>query len=166
MLNLVIPNARVEFLAPRCSDHCPSHVLIDVPLKRPPRPFKFFYFWADHPDFYSIVEDSWRETVEGNPLQVLFAKLKRLKEPLKHLNWELYGDIHSRVLDLKRALDDVQRLVLSAPSVDSVAREKALSEELSALLGAEEKFLRQKSRVQFIKDGDRNSAYFFSASCC
>ncbi|KAK8623127.1 hypothetical protein V6N13_118020 [Hibiscus sabdariffa] len=83
------------------------------------------------------------------------------QEPLKHLNWELYGGIHSRVLDFKRALDDVQRLVLFAPSVDSVAREKALSEELSALLGAEEKFLRQKSRVQFIKDGDKNSAYFF-----
>ncbi|KAK8985922.1 hypothetical protein V6N11_037643 [Hibiscus sabdariffa] len=33
--------------------------------------------------------------------------------------------------------------------------------ELSALLGVEEKFLRQKSRVQFIKDDDRNSAYFF-----
>ncbi|KAK8718396.1 hypothetical protein V6N13_045631 [Hibiscus sabdariffa] len=53
------------------------------------------------------------------------------------------------------------RLVLSTPSVDSISREKALSKELSTLLGAEEKFLRQKSRVQFIKHGDRNSAYFF-----
>ncbi|KAK8487412.1 hypothetical protein V6N11_073794 [Hibiscus sabdariffa] len=69
--------------------------------------------------------------------------------------------LHSQVLELKKALDDVQRLVLSTPYVDSIAMEKALSDELNTLLGAEEKFLRQKSMVQFIKDGDRNSAYFF-----
>ncbi|KAL4291256.1 hypothetical protein GQ457_14G001080 [Hibiscus cannabinus] len=49
-------NARVDFVVPDCSDHSPSYVVIDAPMARPPRPFKFFHFWADHPTFYSIVE--------------------------------------------------------------------------------------------------------------
>ncbi|KAK8665564.1 hypothetical protein V6N13_005730 [Hibiscus sabdariffa] len=155
------PNAKVEFLVLDCSDHCPSHVLVEVPMRKPPRPFKFFHFWADHSDFYTIVENSWKLATEENPLQVLFTKLKRLKEPLKKLNRESYGGLHSRVLGLQDEFEKVQHMSLSCPNADLIAREKQISQELNDLLRAEEKFLRQKSRVQFIKEGDNNSAYFF-----
>ncbi|KAK8613864.1 hypothetical protein V6N13_101619 [Hibiscus sabdariffa] len=52
------PGAYVEFLDPFCSDHCPSHVVLRAPLARPPKPFKFFGFWADHPGFLDVVAAS------------------------------------------------------------------------------------------------------------
>ncbi|KAK8610292.1 hypothetical protein V6N13_081454 [Hibiscus sabdariffa] len=99
--------------------------------------------------------------VEGNLLQVLFAKLKRLKEPLKQLNRERYGGLFSRICGLYEYLGEVQHAILLNPTAGDMAREKHISLELTQLLRAEEKFLRQKSRVQFIKERDNNSTYFF-----
>ncbi|GMI83892.1 hypothetical protein HRI_002058500 [Hibiscus trionum] len=76
----------VEFLPPGCSDHCPSFLVFNVGMVSPPKPFKFFNFWIGHPEFHYVIESSWNQTVSGNPLQALFAKLKRLKEPLRMLN--------------------------------------------------------------------------------
>ncbi|KAK8692411.1 hypothetical protein V6N13_075871 [Hibiscus sabdariffa] len=54
-----------------------------------------------------------------------------------------------------------QNLVLSAPSAVLITREKQITGELMELIKAEEKFLKQKSRIQFVNEGDQNSAYFF-----
>lgn len=51
----------------------------------PPKPFKFFNFWAIHGDFLRVV-DSWRHNIEGSPMQILFDKLKKLKPILKKFN--------------------------------------------------------------------------------
>ncbi|KAK8554512.1 hypothetical protein V6N13_093501 [Hibiscus sabdariffa] len=81
----LFPGASVEFLPPDCSDHCSGHLILKAPLFRPPKSFKFFNFWVEHPRFLKIVEDSWVQPSGGNPLQLLFTKLKRLKGPLKQL---------------------------------------------------------------------------------
>nr|QHR91093.1 hypothetical protein Q903MT_gene5125 [Picea sitchensis] len=54
----------VQFLPPGVSDHSPLVVkLADLP--RAKIPFKFFDFWADHPDFLHLVASVWEETVVG-----------------------------------------------------------------------------------------------------
>ncbi|KAL4369287.1 hypothetical protein GQ457_05G000700 [Hibiscus cannabinus] len=155
------PKASVSFLGPDCSDHCPSHLVLRSLTHCPPKPFKFFGFWADHPGFLRVVEDSWGLPVSGNPLQALFAKLKRLKGPLRQFNRENFSGISQRVLEMRLELENLQNLLMSKPTVDCVVREKELRRELSVLEKAEEKFYRQKSRSQSIKEGDQNSAYFF-----
>ncbi|KAL4302194.1 hypothetical protein GQ457_10G025130 [Hibiscus cannabinus] len=155
------PKASVSFLGPDCSDHCPSHLVLRSLTHCPPKPFKFFGFWADHPGFLRVVEDSWSLPVSGNPLQALFAKLKRLKGPLRQFNRENFSGISQRVLEMRLELENLQNLLMSKPTVDCVVREKELRRELSVLEKAEEKFYRQKSRSQSIKEGDQNSAYFF-----
>lgn len=50
----------VQFLSPGVSDHPPLVVkLADLP--RAKIPFKFFYFWAPHPDFFNLVASVWEE---------------------------------------------------------------------------------------------------------
>ncbi|KAL4348042.1 hypothetical protein GQ457_17G005950 [Hibiscus cannabinus] len=149
------------FRLPDCSDHSHGYLVLKAPLIKPPKPFKFFNFWADHPEFITIVEDSWKQPVSGNPLHVLFVKLKRLKEPLRKLNKEQFSDISNRVLAKHVEFENVQRMIVTNPSPMVVGQEKRVAAELLDLYKVEENFLMQKSKVQFIKEGDQNSSFFF-----
>lgn len=74
------------------SDHCPlflSH--IRRPLA-PLAPFKF-EMWIHHPDFLSLVADSWNQDSVGNHQQALAMNLRNLKLVLKGWNKYVFGDI-------------------------------------------------------------------------
>ncbi|KAL4304364.1 hypothetical protein GQ457_10G028210 [Hibiscus cannabinus] len=154
-------DATVEFLPPNCSDHCPCFLRMRATSYKPPRPFKFFNFWVEHDDFLKIVEDSWTTPIVGNPLQILFGKLKRLKIPLRQFNVEHFGKISSRVSTKQLELAAVQSLMLNNPTAALIEQERIVAKELEDLSKAEEQFFRQKSRIQFIKGGDQITAYFF-----
>ncbi|KAK8678976.1 hypothetical protein V6N13_144451 [Hibiscus sabdariffa] len=76
-------------------------------------------------------------------------------------NKEVFGEVSKKVQAKQIELSNVQKLVLATLSADLIASEKKVAGELIELSKAEEKFFKQKSRIQFIKDGDQNSAYFF-----
>ncbi|KAK8644043.1 hypothetical protein V6N13_013316 [Hibiscus sabdariffa] len=74
----------------------------------------------------------------------------------------LQGILTSFVLQQKvRIIMAVKKLVMTSPSTDNISREKEVVRELNELYRVEEKFLRQKFRIQYVKEGDQNSAYFF-----
>ncbi|KAL4341779.1 hypothetical protein GQ457_08G014740 [Hibiscus cannabinus] len=102
------PASSVEFLDPNCSDHCPSFVTLKIPLGRPPKTFKLFGFWVDHPEFMQVVTESWALPAVGNPLKMLFAKLKMLKVALREFNREHFGDVSKRVLLKRVELSNLQ----------------------------------------------------------
>ena len=54
----------------------------------------------------------------------------------------------------------------SSLDVYRIGKEKSLSQELVELLQAEESYIKQKSRVDWIKEGDHNTKYFQKNGCC
>nr|GEV07572.1 hypothetical protein [Tanacetum cinerariifolium] len=93
------------------------------------------------------------------PWQVV-QKLKCLKNPLRKLLY-VTGHIHENVKKLRSELDKVQRALDLDPSnntlrVEEVANVQAFNEAI--LL--EELFLRQKAKIDWLREGDSNSAYF------
>ncbi|XVE49038.1 hypothetical protein DITRI_Ditri01bG0049900 [Diplodiscus trichospermus] len=64
-------NSRVDFLPPGISDHCPAFIQLCHKEFSPPKLFKFFNFWANHPDFMRVVGQSWIQAIAGNPMEVL-----------------------------------------------------------------------------------------------
>ncbi|KAK9034274.1 hypothetical protein V6N11_050447 [Hibiscus sabdariffa] len=58
-------------------------------------------------------------------------------------------------------LKNVQKLLLANPYVEMIAREKQVAMDLKALIMAEESYFRQKSMIQFVKEGDQNTSFFF-----
>ncbi|XP_039031366.1 uncharacterized protein LOC120166048 [Hibiscus syriacus] len=91
-------NSFIEFTAPGPSDHCMPLTWINKEIKiNRPKPFKFFNFWSKHPNFLEHVLHSWQKPSQGNPMQKLFLKLKRLKPCLQKLNKDNYSDISTRV---------------------------------------------------------------------
>ncbi|XP_039001171.1 uncharacterized protein LOC120127313 [Hibiscus syriacus] len=156
------PKSHVEFQAPGISDHCLAITWLttETHVDRP-KPFKFFNFWAQHPEFMNVVRESWQTSTHGSPMQNLFFKLKLLKTRLKSLNQHYYSDISARVKQKKLELETQQLLSLRAE--DSFHKELLLQNELKNLEEAENIFLRQKAKVQWLKDGDKCTKFFHSA---
>ncbi|XP_019257668.1 PREDICTED: uncharacterized protein LOC109235874 [Nicotiana attenuata] len=58
MLNM--PHRQVHVMNPLFSDHSPLGIKINVKCDTKRRPFKFYNYMADHPEFGQIVENNWK----------------------------------------------------------------------------------------------------------
>ena len=144
----------MDFLAPKVSDHSPAFIQLVHVLYSPPKPFKFFNFWANHPEFQTFVKESWKEPMCGSPMVLLHGKLKRLKHGLKDFNKIHFSDISLKVKAKRNELAGIQEALLSHnPSAELVFLEKSLTLELYNLIKEDENFYKQKSRIQWIKKG-------------
>lgn len=88
-------------------------------------------------------------------------KLKRIKSDLKLLNKENFSKIQERVSDINCLLQTVQVQALSSPSPRLFQEERDLHQKWLFLREIEESFFRQKSRINWLREGDLNTAYFF-----
>ncbi|KAE8729631.1 hypothetical protein F3Y22_tig00003480pilonHSYRG00012 [Hibiscus syriacus] len=151
----------VEFLAPGPSNHCMALVWLSKDIQtNHPKPFKFFNFWANHQNFLTGVQKSWQQATHGNPMHILFHKLKRLKPCLQYLNKDFYIDISARVKLKKAELENIQISTLSG--ISPIEKELNVQKEMFSIEEAENLFLKQKVIVKWIKEGDRCTNLFHS----
>ncbi|KAG7533326.1 hypothetical protein ISN45_Aa08g009650 [Arabidopsis thaliana x Arabidopsis arenosa] len=146
------------------SDHARFWVQIRAPPPRNRRPFQFFNHLASHPQFLEILNEVWLTTQplfhSRLALNLFHKKLKLLKEPLRRLNREKYGNIPSKV---KEAYDDLcckQNAAHLNPQASTFADVTESSEKWNHLASIEEQFYHQKSRVQWMQFGDHNTRFF------
>lgn len=151
-----------NFLTRGFSDHCPAVIDLGVARTHNPKPFKCFDYLCDHPLFMSTVSSCWTTEVTGDPWYILTSKLKLVKAALKSLNHSI-GDLHSRVNLNREVLASFQQNLQHPAPAELYAREQELIAELKHSLDAEESFLKQKSRVHWLKLGDSNSKFFFNS---
>ncbi|CAN1292519.1 LINE-1 retrotransposable element ORF2 protein [Linum perenne] len=146
---------------PLFSDHCSILLNTDIQLKSLPKPFKFFRFWSEHPDYRDIVKRCWSTDVSGNSLlNKISGKLRVLKEDLKKLNRERYSDIRERVKVAELNLTSAQSCYLDSANQGDFERVQRYHSTWQDLLKAEEIFLKQKACNRWVNCGDQNSSYF------
>ncbi|XP_039038759.1 uncharacterized protein LOC120176401 [Hibiscus syriacus] len=97
---------------------------------------------------------------QGNPMMILFSKLKRLKVCLKKFNKDNFNNLSDRVKLKIIVLENQQLLTLKGE--DTIVKELEIQEHMKTLEEAESLFLKQKAKVQWIKDGDKNYKFFHS----
>ncbi|XP_028052793.1 uncharacterized protein LOC114257220 [Camellia sinensis] len=104
-------NFKVWGLPRLFSDHCPILLMDDV-RDWGPKPFRFINAWTSHPSFPSLVAKVWHESsIIGRAGYVLFQKLKILKVELKKWNFEVFGNL---VTKLKKAEEELVELDIVA----------------------------------------------------
>ncbi|XP_021860628.2 uncharacterized protein [Spinacia oleracea] len=138
--NLSVTNAIVDYLNPGLSDHSPLLLSCNVNVCTGGRPFKFFNYMADHPNFLQTVQVGWSTRV--------WAKLKVVKQGLKHLHEKEFAKQEDIIDQIRTELSVVQTQ-LADNSSDEVLlwTGKECTEQLKKFLHMQESAYRQKSRI-------------------
>nr|GEU79955.1 hypothetical protein [Tanacetum cinerariifolium] len=148
------------FLPYLVSDHNPAIMSIPRGCTKKKKSFRFANYVADKEEFLRLVKEEWKHEVRGCQMYKVVQRLKMLKKPLNNLNWH-NGNLFERASKLKGKLKEAQSNVDADP-FDITKRQIAMNlvNECTKVAEDELKLLHQKAKVQWLKEGDKNSAYF------
>lgn len=146
---------------PGISDHNPCCVFLDQNKPPQKRPFKFFSYLNNHPDFHDLIRSSWNAMpFHGSKQLCVSKKLKHLKSFIRSFSKENYSGLEQRVQEAFNELTRCQHISLNTPSSAPADSERLAHLKWLELAKAEDKFLLQRSRVQRIVEGDGNTAFY------
>ncbi|XP_056688691.1 uncharacterized protein [Spinacia oleracea] len=158
------PNTEVCFKNEGYFDHCPGVVAVFPHLAVGKKPFKFFSMWQQAPQYMEIVSTAWGCAYQGTKMFQLIQKLKNVKNALKRLNKDGFGEIEARELAASKHLNDLQAaLHLNPSSEDLASMEKIAHQEYLVTHAAYLNFLSHKAKLEWVKGGDDNTAMFHRA---
>ncbi|XP_021985901.1 uncharacterized protein LOC110882124 [Helianthus annuus] len=154
------PNAFVMYHPFRVSDHTPCILKMGAVNEKKIQPFKFPNFIASKPEFLKCVDQEWRRTIPGFNMFSVTKKLSNLKPHLRKILFN-QGNLHAKVSELRKKLDEIQVLVDNIPLDGNLRQlEAACLQDFQSAAYDEECFLKQKSKVEWFCAGDSNTKYF------
>ncbi|XP_059663490.1 uncharacterized protein LOC132309171 [Cornus florida] len=80
----------------------------------------------------------------------------------RQFNKNSFGDIEERVLSFKKTLEEIQLSLLDNPSNELFVRKNHAKEDYNDALSSQQILYAQKSRILWLKDNDRCTAFFYS----
>jgi hypothetical protein len=99
--------------------------------------------------------------VDGFPMYHLYVKLIYVKAVLKKQNVACYGNLKQKVVQARDNLDLAQKEVIASfGRVDCLLKERECLHAYVSIAKAEESFLKQKARNQWLQLGDQNNSFF------
>ncbi|XP_043687688.1 uncharacterized protein LOC122638901 [Telopea speciosissima] len=138
------------------SDHTPLFINTDGRRFGGKRPFRFESIWFKHPDCPLVASAAWSSTVSGSPSSILDQKLNACRHDYIRWNKEVFGHVQSQISNLTSEIAGLQ----SVPLTDVINSElQSLKRSLDDALANEEELWRQKSRISWLKEGDKNTAF-------
>nr|GEZ89363.1 RNA-directed DNA polymerase, eukaryota, reverse transcriptase zinc-binding domain protein [Tanacetum cinerariifolium] len=148
------------FLPYLISDHSPIVVRIPNEVQKRKGAFRFSNFITEKKEFLPTVKSVWQMRFEGHTMYRVVQKMKHLKRKLKKLSW-MNGNVFERAEQLRSKVKESQTEVDRFPH-DKGIKMKCWSvlKEYQEATKEEYSLLCQKAKVEWLKEGDRNTAYF------
>ncbi|XP_062075606.1 uncharacterized protein LOC133779692 [Humulus lupulus] len=156
--------AEAIFLNEGIFDHTPAILTVHSDIPSGKNPFKYFRMWSSHPQYHQEVSRVWHQTVKGTKMFQVVTKLKDLKAIFKDLNKLGFSAIHMADLQAREKLNECQNKLHRDPlNVDLQYQELEARRHYAGVHKDYCSFLSQKSKVTWVKEGDKNSAIFHSS---
>jgi hypothetical protein len=104
------------------------------------------------------VKQAWQqERIGSNALQSTWASLSHIAGSLKNWSRDSFGSVRRQIQQFEKKL----RMLREAPvSADGLAKEKEIEQSMCELFEREEIMAHQRSRVEWLREGDRNTDFF------
>jgi len=138
------------------SDHCLLLISTNgfAPLPQSTKPFRFQVAWLSHNKFDEFLIQNWKSRMP------MGQALGDLANNLQKWNKEIFGNLFRRKRKLWSQLEGVQKHLAEGAGRHLIKLEAKIRRELDEVLGRIETFWFQKSWMDQIRDGDRNTKYF------
>ncbi|XP_070008576.1 uncharacterized protein LOC142165024 [Nicotiana tabacum] len=150
-------------MEPFISDHTPICLHLEEARKEGPKPYRFYNYVAELPEFLTVVEQAWNTTTKGQGMEKVWQKLKAVKQEMKKMHTVEFKNVRETVQLIRRQLQETQEQMHDPNYQIGLADiEKELRGKLEKWAMIDESIMRQKSRSKWLKPGDSNSAYFYA----
>ncbi|CAN1120865.1 Transposon TX1 uncharacterized 149 kDa protein [Linum perenne] len=149
------PDSSVSHLHRVKSDHRPILLKPLVQVFSPNvKPFRFIAAWLSRASFNVVLSNKWNA---GSDLPKALADIN---DDLRTWNKRVFGNIAYRKKRLTEELKLADAWVSSNPSEFNRQKESAIRSKLELVLSQEEMLWVQKSRANWVIEGDRNTRFF------
>ncbi|XP_074278051.1 uncharacterized protein LOC141601655 [Silene latifolia] len=157
-------NNNISFLPEGLYDHSPCGLDLWHDVIKPKASFHYFNIWGKSDEFLSVVAGVWSQRICGYIMFQVAKKLKLLKQPLKKLNKQNYGNIEVSANVACQLLHDLQSKIHSDPLNTALQEEeRAAAKAYMELEDARRSFLAQNAKLQWMNYGDDNTHFFHCA---
>ncbi|XP_058103375.1 uncharacterized protein LOC131246929 [Magnolia sinica] len=155
-----LPMFTINHLTRSCSDHSPILLRFKDNSANFPQPFRFQRIWTTHDDFKRVVREAWDAEVVAAPMFKVFIKMKHLKRKLKDWNKTVFRDVHNNVQNAEDEIARAESNLIHSNYTDNLEKLQIAHENLKRALLQQELFWKQKSRIRWLQEGDRNTKFF------
>jgi hypothetical protein len=154
----IFPRNYVSHLTSSRSDHCPILLTLEQnsAMSLPCRPRRYEACWEREEALAEEVKLAWEGHSRPRDLGAVATNLSGVMDCLQDWSKKNVGSVSKRIEKLRKQLENINRSTFQ----HNQEEKRRIERELDSLLEQEEVYWRQRSRINWLKEGDRNTIFF------
>lgn len=147
------------------SDHVPIILRIHTRLgtrgRTKGRPWRFNAHWIRKEECEAVIREGWESAETPDYFESLFRGLEACQLGLRQWSHDIHNNPRTRIDKLKQQLSD---LAMGEQTEQTRKEGEELRAKLEKVYSDDDIFWRQRSKISWAREGDRNTSFFHAAA--